>query len=58
MFRRVMLLIFVLSLASGLLTGCGTNAKRSPGIPRCVADVQAWVDDRLAFEGQITGMPI
>src|SRR5512145_2917735 len=26
MFRRVMLLIFILSLASGLLTGCGTSA--------------------------------
>ncbi|CAG0937680.1 hypothetical protein TFLX_06629 [Thermoflexales bacterium] len=26
MFRRVMLLIFILSLASGLLTGCGSRA--------------------------------
>ena len=26
MFRRVMLLIFILSLAGGLLTGCGTKA--------------------------------
>lgn len=25
MFRRVMLLIFILSIAGGLLTGCGTN---------------------------------
>ncbi|MEP0844672.1 MAG: beta-hydroxyacyl-ACP dehydratase [Phycisphaerae bacterium] len=25
---------------------------------RCVADVQGWVNDRLAFEGRITGMPV
>lgn len=25
---------------------------------RCIADVQGWVGDRLAFEGRVTGMPV